>query len=155
MCLKTRRVTKRDALVLATLRYMYYHIWCLSSPVVCKNPISKHSFIPTVSESNFPFQFIVYDCLKSTWQLCDNSMPAIPSTALCFLYITYVMAEASAGLFNFNEGLVLLKLAGTVLILINTGPSNVNTHYTAGTFITIKTWLLAVMAKRRRTWVTC
>ena len=36
--------------------------------------------------------------------------------------------EASAckfcWLFNINEGLVLLKLADTVLILINTGPSN-------------------------------
>ena len=29
-------------------------------------------------------------------------------------------------LFNINEGLVLLKLAGTVLILSNTGPGNVN-----------------------------
>ena len=28
--------------------------------------------------------------------------------------------------FNINEGLVLVKLANTVLILINTGPSNVN-----------------------------
>ena len=43
------------------------------------------------------------------------------------------MAEASSEakackfcyLFNINEGLVLLKLANTVLILINTGPSNV------------------------------
>ena len=43
----------------------------------------------------------------------------------------YVTAEASAGsqeisLFNIIKGLVLLKLADTVLILINTGPSNVN-----------------------------
>ena len=29
-------------------------------------------------------------------------------------------------LFNINEGLVLLKLADKVLILINTGPSNFN-----------------------------
>ena len=34
-------------------------------------------------------------------------------------YVTYL-------LFNIYEGLVLLKLAYTVLILINTGPSNVN-----------------------------
>ena len=32
-------------------------------------------------------------------------------------------------LFNINEGLVLLKLANTVLILINTSPSNVNGMY--------------------------
>ena len=31
--------------------------------------------------------------------------------------------------FIYNEGLVLLKLADTVLILINTGPSNVNFIY--------------------------
>ena len=33
-----------------------------------------------------------------------------------------------AELFNINEGLVLLKLADRVLILINTGPSNVKLH---------------------------
>ena len=32
-------------------------------------------------------------------------------------------------LFNINEGLVLLKLADTVLILINTGPSNVKDSF--------------------------
>ena len=35
----------------------------------------------------------------------------------------------SVRLFNINEGLVLLKLANTVLILINTSPSNVNGMY--------------------------
>ena len=37
------------------------------------------------------------------------------------MYITYVMAEAS----TVRQGLVLLKSADTVLILINTGPSKV------------------------------
>ena len=43
------------------------------------------------------------------------------------LYITYVIRKACkfCWLFNINEGQVLLKLADTVLILINTDPSNV------------------------------
>ena len=36
------------------------------------------------------------------------------------------MSRAEAKIFNINEGLGLLKLADTVLILINPSPSNVN-----------------------------
>ena len=57
------------------------------------------------------------------------------------LYIVYVMAKASARSVNLisyliltrsdiNEGLVLLKLADKVLILINTGSSNVKGFFT-------------------------
>ena len=42
------------------------------------------------------------------------------------LHIFHPYAKTLCYLFNIYEGLVLLKLAYTVLILINTHPSNVN-----------------------------
>ena len=44
---------------------------------------------------------------------------------LCYIYITYAEAKVLKIPLVINEGLGLLKLADTVLILINPSPSNV------------------------------
>ena len=41
----------------------FWHIWCLRSPMICKNPISKHSFIPNSKWIKFPIS-VHYDICR-------------------------------------------------------------------------------------------